>query len=374
MAEPAHASNGIKECDRIKMVSKEKSKLKQCTVVLTHGCNLRCDFCYAKGADYRADDQLSYDELKRIVDLCGAADMRYIFFTGGEPLTHPRIIDILRYINDRYPSITPTIATNGVLLEDPELCRRLVDSGLKYLDISMKGADGADWEKATGYDGFARQLRAISNLASQPVEFTCSMVLTMDSVTKVCDAVRAAYDHGASQFSFTFFIDNTESRRKGWEYLEEHNPFALIESFVSQIDRLSAITDDWWVEYSFPICVYTERQLELLDGRLAGPCQIHLMNAITVNTKMELLPCDLYINTKLGRMGEDFSSYPELMSWMETPKFRAVMNGMRKWPSEKCSSCEHLEECYGGCPVLWKNYSFDALMDFKADRSKSSNR
>lgn len=344
----------------------EKNMLKQCTVVLTRGCNLRCDFCYVREAGYRADDQLSFDDLKRIVDLCGEANVKYIFFTGGEPLTHPHIIDIISYINEEYPSITPTIATNGILLEDLELCRRLAESGLRYLDISMKGADGASWEAAVGYDGFAKQLRAINNLASMPVELTCSMVVTPESVERMCDAVQAAHDSGARQFSFTFFIDNLESGAKDWDYLKGHNPFALIESFISQIDRLNTITDDWWVEYSFPICVYTDRQLELLDGRLAGPCQIHLNNAITVNTKMELLPCDMYIDTVLGGIGGEPSTGQYLETVFESPEYRAVMDGFRKWPSEKCPSCEHLKRCYGGCPVLWKHYSFEALMDFKA--------
>ena len=105
----------------------------------------------------------------------------------------------------------------------------------------------------------------------------------------------------------------------------------------------------------------------MLDGRLAGPCQIHLQNAITVNTRMELLPCDMYINTKLGRLGKEFSSHKELESWMQSPVFRTTMDGIGRWPSNRCSSCKHLRMCFGGCPVLWKNYSFEALMELKAD-------
>lgn len=34
--------------------------------------------------------------------------------------------------------------------------------------------------------------------------------------------------------------------------------------------------------------------------------QIHLKNAVTFNTKMELLPCDMYIYQQLGKFGGDF--------------------------------------------------------------------
>ena len=30
--------------------------------------------------------------------------------------------------------------------------------------------------------------------------------------------------------------------------------------------------------------------------------------------------------------------------------------------------CKHLDVCYGGCPVLWKNFSFASLKEFKAKR------
>ena len=350
------------------MTAEERGGLKQCTVVMTRGCNLRCDFCFAKGAGYRVDDQLSYDELRHIVDFCGEAGVRYMFFTGGEPLTHPHMLDTLRYVNNRYPSMTSALATNGILLADEDLCERLVDSGLGYLDVSMKGSGEESWRKATGRNGFVAQLDAISNLSRLPLEFTCSMVITQDSVLHLCDAVQAAHDRGARQFSFTFFIDNAESKEKDCEYLAKHDPFALIEAFLSQIDRLNGITDDWWVEYSFPLCVYTERQLKLLEGRLAGPCQVHLQNAITVNTRMELLPCDMFVDSGLGRLESDVSSWRELGEWRGSAKYQAVMREIRRPPSTRCSSCAQLDRCFGGCPVLWKNYSFEALMSYKAQR------
>ena len=59
--------------------------IKQCSIVLTRGCNLRCNFCYVKSAGYIKDDRIEYDDLKSIVDFCCEAKVKYIFFTGGEP-------------------------------------------------------------------------------------------------------------------------------------------------------------------------------------------------------------------------------------------------------------------------------------------------
>ena len=198
-----------------------------------------------------------------------------------------------------------------------------------------------------------------------PAEFTCSMVITPENVHTFCDSIRVARDNGAKQFSFTFLIDNTDSEEKGEEYLENHNPFALIAAFVSQIEKLNAITEEWWIEYSFPLCAYSKEQLTLLEGKLASPCQIHMCNAVTFNTRMELLPCDMYIQQSIGKLGEDFISYNDYIKFSEKPLFRNIMDPLRRLPSSNCESCEYLESCYGGCPVLWKNYSYDELMVFK---------
>lgn len=344
------------------MVSKDE--LKQCTVVLTRNCNLRCDFCYVKDAGYSVDDSIEYENLKNIVDFCCEAGMKYIFFTGGEPLMYPRLVEILEYIKSRKTLIS-AIATNGLLLENPDFCKQLIDSGLGYIDISIKGNDAEDWKRATGFDGASKQLKAMRNLSTMSMEFTCSMVITHQNVMNFCNAVQTAFENGAKQFSFTFIIDNANSSEKDEKYLTKNNPFALVEAFISQIDQLNTITDDWWVEYSFPMCIYTEEQLDLLAGRLATPCQIHMKNAITFNTKMELLPCDMYINQKMAKFGSDFSSYQEFDKVVNNVKYQKLMNKLREWPSNNCKSCKYLNSCYGGCPVLWKNYSFEALKKFK---------
>lgn len=59
-----------------------EGKIKQCSIVLTRDCNLRCTFCYVKSAGYVADNRIEYDDLKSIVNFCCEAKVKYIFFTG----------------------------------------------------------------------------------------------------------------------------------------------------------------------------------------------------------------------------------------------------------------------------------------------------
>lgn len=343
----------------------EGNIINQCTVILTRNCNLRCKFCYAKGAGYRESEVVSYENLKKIVDFCCDAKVKYIFFTGGEPLLYPYLNDILVYIKEKEHPITTAIATNGILLENFQFCKKIIESGLDYIDVSMKGKNSQDWVDVTGCDGYIKQQNAIKNLSSLQMDFTCSMVVTLDSVCSLCDSVKTALKNGAKQFSFTFVIDNDKNADINVSYIESHNPFELIEAFISQMERLDGITNEWWIEYSFPLCVYTEKQLQLLKGRMATPCQIHKKNAVTFDTQLNLLPCDMYYDKKIGKLGEDFISAEDFIELRKNSLYKNTIEDISQLPSKKCIDCQYLDKCFGGCPVLWNNYSFDELDAYK---------
>ncbi|HQM00957.1 MAG TPA: radical SAM protein [Ruminococcus flavefaciens] len=342
-----------------------KMNISQCTVTLTRKCNLRCAFCYAKRAEYSETDTIKLDDLKRIVDFCNEAKVKYIIFSGGEPTLYPHLIDILAYIKSQNYEMSPTIATNGIVLKDIDFCNKLVENGMSYIDISLKGKDSKECCEIVGRDCFLQQAAAIRNLASLPIEFTCSMVLTPANVFSLCDTVKNAIQNGAKQFSFTFLIDNEKSKDNEDIYLQKNNPFALIDAFCSQIDKLNSITKEWWVEYSFPMCAFTSEQLAALKGKLACPCQIHTESGIIFDTDLNLIPCSMYIENRIGKLGVDFSSYEEFEMIAQKSVYRDTIDKLKNLPSTECESCQYLESCYGGCPVLWKNYSFDTMKKHK---------
>ena len=105
---------------------KEESTIKQCSIVVTRQCNLRCNFCYAKSAGYGENDLIDYNDIKDIIDFCVDAKVKYIFFTGGEPLTYPYLFDALKYIKTNPHRIETALATNGVLLKNFDFCKKVL--------------------------------------------------------------------------------------------------------------------------------------------------------------------------------------------------------------------------------------------------------
>lgn len=344
-----------------------KSGINQCIITVTRNCNLRCKFCYAKETGYIEQELIAFNDIKKIVDFCNEAKVNFIVLTGGEPTLHPDVMNIIKYINNSEHKMMATIATNGIKLSDYNFCKEMIDNGIGYVDISLKGRNEKACTEITGKDCFSKQMEAIHNLSQLPVEFTCSMVLSHENIDTFCDGIEVAYENGARQFSFTFALDNKESKIKDIEYLKQNNPFMLIEAFVSQIDRLNEVTrGEWWVEYTFPLCIYTKAQMKLLEGRLASPCHIFKRNGITLDSKMNLLPCGMHIDKKMGQFGKDFTSYEEFESYTECKTYKSTLDSLSKIPAKECNTCKYYEGCYGGCSIFWKNCSFDALREFKA--------
>lgn len=349
-----------------------KKKINQCTVTLTRKCNLRCDFCYAKRTNYIADEFIELNSLKKVIDFCDDLAIKYLVFTGGEPTMYEYLLEVLDYINDGNKNVLPTIATNGIMFSDYLFLNKAIDKGLRYIDISLKGISEINCKNITGVDCLGVQMKTIKNLANSNIDFTCSLVITKDNVDHYCDVVRLAKENGAKQFSFTFIIDNEESIYKDLAYLERNNPFDLIGRFMNSIVQLNEIIDDWWIEFSFPLCFFTANQLTLLSGRLAAPCHVRKLNGITFDTNLNLIPCNMYFDEKIGNFGTDFESSSEFEELFLQGSYNREMQRINTTPSKECKNCDYYNECRGGCPVIWKNYSFEAVKIFK-DKIKKNN-
>jgi MoaA/NifB/PqqE/SkfB family radical SAM enzyme len=90
----------------------------------TAKCNLYCDGCYRKNVDEHKSLKLISDELDTFTRLRKADG---VSIAGGDPLTHPQIVDIVRMVKER--DLKPIINTNGLALTK-ELLTELKKAGV----------------------------------------------------------------------------------------------------------------------------------------------------------------------------------------------------------------------------------------------------
>jgi MoaA/NifB/PqqE/SkfB family radical SAM enzyme len=97
-------------------------------------CNLSCAYCNEYD---KVSNPVPTAEMLRRIDLLAALGTGIITFSGGEPLLHPDLDDLIRRI--RSHGAIATLITNGYLLS-PERIRRLNRAGLEHLQISIDNA------------------------------------------------------------------------------------------------------------------------------------------------------------------------------------------------------------------------------------------
>ena len=94
-------------------------------------CNLSCAYCNEYD---KVSSPVSLAEMQRRIDLLAALGTAIITFSGGEPLLHPELDEMIRRI--RGHGMIATLITNGYLLT-PDRIQRLNRAGLEHLQISI---------------------------------------------------------------------------------------------------------------------------------------------------------------------------------------------------------------------------------------------
>src|SRR5713101_8025249 len=97
-------------------------------------CNLACAYCN-EFDDF--SNPVPLEEMKRRLDLLADMGTSIITISGGEPLLHPELDQIIRQIRRR--GMIAGLITNGYLLT-AERIERLNHAGLEHLQISIDNA------------------------------------------------------------------------------------------------------------------------------------------------------------------------------------------------------------------------------------------
>ncbi len=98
-------------------------------IVPIRRCNLACTYCNEFDA---VSKPVPLDEMHRRIDRLADLGTTIITISGGEPMLHPDLDEVIARIRRR----GATLITNGYLLT-PERIRRLNRAGLDYLQISI---------------------------------------------------------------------------------------------------------------------------------------------------------------------------------------------------------------------------------------------
>src|SRR5580692_6574892 len=103
-------------------------------ISLTDRCDLACVYCRPSRSDGYLERRLDDEAWKTMVRALLQAGVRRVRITGGEPLLHPRVTELVAFVASLGVEDL-ALTTNATLLE--KLARPLRDAGLRRITVSV---------------------------------------------------------------------------------------------------------------------------------------------------------------------------------------------------------------------------------------------
>src|SRR6478609_6723501 len=167
-------------------------------ISLTDRCSLRCTYCMpAEGLDWLTQrDRLTDDEIVRLAEVFVGLGVETIRLTGGEPLVHRTVVDVVRRLAALDPRPELSLTTNGISLD--RSAGDLVAAGLDRVNVSIDTLDRLRFLELTRRDRLPDVLAGIAAAAAAGLDpVKVNSVLVRDSNTDEAPALLGwALRHG----------------------------------------------------------------------------------------------------------------------------------------------------------------------------------
>lgn len=219
-----------------------------CAVSIVFRCMMKCKMC--RIWESKAIDELSIESWKAIVDDLAMFmdDNRTINFAGGEPLLKEGLIDLINYSHKK--GFKPAICTNAWLI-DEEMAKRLTDSGIDIVAISLDSLDEKVHDYLRGMQGSYRKvMNAIEYLNKynndDRIKVHIQPIISQVNLEALIELTHWVNQHeGIGDITFLALIQppNTDSDYQAWYKREEFRMLwphdkKRVDSIIDELIRL----------------------------------------------------------------------------------------------------------------------------------------
>lgn len=185
------ANRRVRQAQMIAKGLKSRRHPIEAQIIPIRRCNLSCTYCNEFDSSSKP---VPTEEMIHRVDLLAALGTATITISGGEPLLHPELDEIIKKI--RGHGMLAGLITNGYLLT-PERIKRLNHAGLDHLQISIDNVKPDDVSKKS-LRVLRKKLGLLADLAQFDVNVNSVVGSLVDTPEDALTVTRHALDLGFS--------------------------------------------------------------------------------------------------------------------------------------------------------------------------------
>jgi len=314
---------------------------KMLTIAVTGCCNLSCSHCWVEAGAVSSVGHVPGDTLNRLLEEFAALGGEGVRLTGGEPLCHPDLPELLRMAHSLgFGSIH--LQTNGMLL-DAETVAVLgrLDPERLTVQISLDGAQAASHDLVRGAGAFAAALQGVRLLVGAGLGPRVALFFTemRHNLEEIPALLELAQDLGVGSVSTGTLVlcgraeEALVAAPEPEQYLSLLERYQADAGFRERYRELGRVAALEWRDCDAPrgeACTFVENPYLTAEGRLY-PCV--------------LCHADPYSVT--GVHEKDLAQ-----AFLEgAPLWSELLAASRRRPDEiaECRGCSERTTCSGGC-------------------------
>jgi radical SAM protein with 4Fe4S-binding SPASM domain len=302
----------------------------------TRRCNLHCEHCGASKESY--NEELSTDEIKKVIDDISKIKGCYFGATGGEPLLRRDILEVLSYAKSK--GLRTSFASNGFLIDK----KKAVDIKMAKVDsiqISLDGLKETHNKIRNNQSSFSNVVRAIKNLQEIKVPIlSVATTLTSHNFNELEKIHNLLIELNVKMWRICVVMPIGRAEDSG--------------KLLLNSDQLKSLFDFIKRENNKKMYIYVGENLPFLGDQEEA-------------VRDEPALCPVGITACCIGVNGNIRGCPEMP---DTPEFtegnikkKSILEiwqkGFKKYRlneiinnDEKCRSCKDKLKCYGGCSVM----------------------
>jgi SynChlorMet cassette radical SAM/SPASM protein ScmF len=327
---------------------------------LTEGCNLACRHCWI-APKYQQKDQtypmLPLDLFKSIIKQAKPLGLSGVKLTGGEPLLHPQIQEIIETV--RTEGLRLIVETNGVLCT-PQLANRMAHCKNAFVSVSLDGIDAKTHEWLRGVPGcFDAALEGVHRLVDAGLKPQIIMTLMRRNIDQAREMISFAKSLGAGTVKFNIIQPTARGKAmyQQGEALTIQELIHLGEIMENELSKSAQIG----VFFGHPLSFRPLGRMFGDNGNGCGVCGIKGIIGVLADGSYAL--CGIGENVPELIFGHAKTDQLEDV-WKDSTIINELREGLPSRLKGICADCHMKGLCLGSC--IAQNYyrSKDLWMPF----------
>jgi MoaA/NifB/PqqE/SkfB family radical SAM enzyme len=245
-------------------------------VEVTSRCNLACIMCARTHHIEGPGEHMSLDTFRHLMQ--NFASVREVHLQGwGEPFLHPRIFEMIALADPRRRFVS---TNSNITVINERIARRIFESGLTALRLSLDGASAETFEMfrpPADFDRVMKNLQTLLDVRRElqafDTEVTLVVVCQQGNLSEMPDFVDLVARLGIDELrvqEVREFGDQPETRRLGEEDMTH------VKEVCAALAARHHIRLDWsaYREWAGEICQFPWRQLYIrANGKVSLCCE-----------------------------------------------------------------------------------------------------